>query len=139
MNRGREKESPVMTCAWAALIAFLVTAVIPILFFTFPGPDYMPFRYEHMWAVAEALWGPLRIVEKNLDGLFSSRLRQNLNPYFFAPVVNGPFAFAVVCCFLMARSGWRKRSCRTSVGTDLHSVTEQVEKVRDDFPGALHG
>jgi hypothetical protein len=126
-------------CVWAGVVSFLATAIIPMLFFQFPGSGYMPFRYEDMWAVTEFLWAPLRILERNLDGAFSLGLLERLNPYFVAPFVNAAFAFPAVCLFLFFRGVWRNRGVGTDIATDVHSVIGRIEKVRADFPGALHG
>jgi hypothetical protein len=124
-------------CVWAALASLLVTAIIPVLFFQFPGPKFMPFRYESMWAVTEVLWGPLRMLQTGLTPLLGSGLRQNVNPYYVAPLVNAPMAFVAVCSFLILRNARRKRARDAGAPPDLRSVAGRVEEIRTNYPAAL--
>jgi hypothetical protein len=134
----RKRIHPAVVCTWAALISLLATAVIPHLFFRFPGPEYMPFRYQHMWAITEGLWKPLRSLERVLDGVFSLELRGRLNPYYWAPVVNALFAVPTACIVVFIWKRSHEPSRGTRAATDLRSVSKQVEKVREDFPAAVH-
>ena len=130
-------QSPIRVCLWAALISLLVTAIVPVLFFQFPGPRFMPFPYELMWAVTEFLWKPLRILQVNLDPLLAYDLRQHVNPYFVAPLVNVPIGFVAGYGFLKLRNKWRKRRRDTSAAPDLHPVIDHIEEIRTDYPAAL--
>src|SRR2546421_12934609 len=130
------KASPLWLCLWAAFMSFLVTAIVPVLFFRFPGPKFVPLPYEFMWAVTEFLWKPLRILQINLGPLFAYDLRQHVNPYFVAPLVNAPGAFVVALGFLMLKSKWQSKSHNVGVKPDLHSVVGRIEEIRTDYPAA---
>lgn len=140
MSSRPERTSPLRVCVWAAFISLLVTAIVPVLFFQFPGPKFMPFPYEFMWAVTEFLWKPLRILQISLDSLFAYDLRQHVNPYFVAPVVNTLIGFAAAAAygFLKLRNAWRRRSRDAGVEPELHSVVDHIEEIRTDYPAALH-
>jgi hypothetical protein len=125
-------------CAWAALISLLVTAIVPVLFFRFPGPKFIPLRYEWMWAITEFLWKPLRLLQTCLDPLVAYDLRQHVNPYFVAPLVNAPVAFVAAYVFLKLRARWRNRSRKADGGPELQSLVDHVEAIRTDYPAALH-
>lgn len=130
------KTNPVRLCAWTALSGCLVTALLPVVFFRFPGPQFMPFRYESMWAVTEVLWGPLRMLQTGLTPLVGYDLRQHVNPYYAAPLVNGPMALAAVAAFLTFRNAWRRRA-QTAEGPHLGPVAERIQELRADYPAAL--
>lgn len=98
----------------------------------------MPLQYKHMWVVTESLWKPLRSFARALDGVFSLQLEQRLNPYCWAPAVNAVFAVPVVYIFLFIWKRSNAPSRDAGVATDFQSVAEHVEKVRNDFPEALH-
>src|SRR5437016_11043258 len=102
MNSQPTRMRALRICAWAALISLLVTAIVPVLFFQFPGPKFIPLRYEWMWAITELLWKPVRLLI-GLDPLVTYDLRQRVNPYFVAPIVNAPVAFIAVYVFLKLR------------------------------------
>jgi hypothetical protein len=129
--------SPLGLCVWAALIGLLLTAIFPVVCFLFPGPRYMPLRYETLWALTELLWAPLRMVEANLSPIFGGDLRQHLNPCFLAPLVNAPLAFAVALGFLMLNRKWRTRLFDVDVRTDLRSVVDSIRHLRSDHAVAL--
>ena len=131
------KTIPLRLCVWTALISLLVTAIVPVLCFQFPGPKFIPFPYEFMWAVTEFLWKPLRILQSNLAHLFTYDLRQHLNPYFVAPLVNAPLAFVAVFGFLRLMSKWRSKSSNVGVKPNLHSVVEHIKEVRTDYSAGL--
>ena len=99
----KSKPDSVRVCALLAIVVLLLTGLLPVFFFHFPGPGFMPFSYEGMWAFTHVLWKPLRLL---IDGL--PYLSQHLNPYFFAPLMNAALAFAVAYCFTRLRG--RKRS-----------------------------
>ena len=137
MNPKPTKTSPQWFCVRAALIGLLVTAFVPVLCFQFPGPRFMPLPYELMWTVTEVLWKPLRILQINLSLLFAYDLRQHLNPYFVAPLVNAPLAFVAAFGFLMLKRKWQSRSRDVSAKPDLHLAVDHIREVRADHPAAL--
>ena len=137
MNSQPAKTSPLWLCVWAALISLLVSAIVPVLCFQFPGPKFMPLPYELMWAVTELLWKPLRILQINLSPLFAYDLRQHVNPYYVAPLVNASLAFVAALGFLMLKSKWQSRSRDVGAKPDLRSVADLVREVRTDYPAAL--
>ena len=118
-------------------MSLLVTATVPVLFFQFPGPSFIPLPYEFMWAITEFLWKPLRNLQINLSPLFAYDLRQHVNPYLVAPLVNAPLAFVAAFWFLMLRSKWRSRSRDVGVKPDLHSVVDHIREIRTDYPAAM--
>jgi len=125
-------------CGWAALISLLVTAIVPVLFFRFPGPEVMPLPYETMWAITEVLWKPLRIIQFTFDPVVPYDLIRDVNRFAVAPFVNAILAFCTVYGFFKLRDKWRRRSRKARVDSGLASVVDHVEEVRTDFPTALH-
>src|SRR2546425_12808375 len=97
------RQHSLRVCVLVAIVVLLLTALVPVFFFHFPGPRFMPFSYEGMWAFTHVLWKPLRLL---IDGL--PYLRQRVNPYFVAPLINSALAFIVAYCFLKLIG--RKRS-----------------------------
>jgi hypothetical protein len=128
---------PVILCAWAALAGLLVTALLPVFFFRFPGPRFLPLRYESMWAVTEVLWGPVRMLQTGLTPIVGYDLRQEVNPYYAAPPVNALMAFAAVAAFLILRNAWSGRARSAGASPDLRSVAHRMEQIRTDYPAAL--
>jgi hypothetical protein len=125
-------------CAWGALLGLLVTAIVPVLFFRFPGPKFIPLRYEWMWAITELLWEPLRFLQIGLDPLVTYDLRQHVNRNLLAPIVNAPVAFITVYVFLKLRARWQRRSRQADGGPELQLVVDHIEGIRTDYPAALH-
>ena len=82
-------------------MVLLLTALLPVFFFHFPGPRFMPFSYEGMWAFTHILWKPLRLL---IDG--SPSLREHVNPYFLAPPLNAVLAFVIACLELWLLRKW---------------------------------
>jgi hypothetical protein len=132
------RASSLRICTWTALSVLVVTAVVPVLFFQFPGPKFMPLPYESMWAITELFWKPLRILQVSLSFITSHDFRQHVNPYFVAPFVNVVVALVAVYGFLKLRNKWRKRPQVASVQTDPHSVVDHIDEIRKDYPAALH-
>jgi hypothetical protein len=124
-------------CARAAVIGLLVTGIVPVLFFRFPGPKFIPLRYEWMWAITELLWKPLRLLQIGLGPLVNVDLRQRVNPYFVAPILNALVAFVVAWIFLRLGDRRRRRSPKPDGGPELESAVEHVEAIRRDYPVAL--
>ena len=93
----------VRICAMVAIVVLLLTGLLPVFFFHFPGPRFMPFSFEGMWAFTHVLWKPLRLLIGDLP-----YLRERVNPYFVAPLINAALAFILTYCFLRLRG--RKRS-----------------------------
>ena len=93
-------------CAQVAIVVLLLTGLLPVFFFHFPGPRFMPFSYEGMWTFTHVLWKPLRLL---IDG--SPDLRQHVNPYLVAPLLNAALAFVLACCLLwLLRKYVRKKT-----------------------------
>jgi len=97
----------------------------------------MPFRYEFMWAVTEILWKPLRMLQTGLTPLVGYDLRQLVNPYYAAPLVNGPMVFAAVASFLILRNAWQRRARTAEASPDLRAVTDRIEEIRMNYTTAL--
>src|SRR5688572_24730672 len=114
-------------CAWGALLSLLVTAIVAVLFFRFPGPMFIPLRCEWMWAITELLWEPLRLLQIGLDPLVAYDLRQHVNRNFVAPIVNAPVAFITVYVFLKLRDRWPRRSRKADGGPELPSMVDRIE------------
>jgi hypothetical protein len=131
MSADSKRKSPLKVATWAALVGFLVTGLLPVLFFRFPGPELMPLSYESMWAITEVLWKPLRILQAWLN-------LWQLNPYFIAAFVNTPLAFFGTYAFLRLGARWRNRSRDASVAANLHPVLERIEEIRADYLAAWH-
>lgn len=129
--------SALRVCAWAALASLLITAILPLLFFRFPGPQWMPFRYEHMWAVTELLWKPLRLLQAVLDPLVARDLHQQWNPYYAAPLVNVPVVFVLTYAFLNLRTCWRNRKRAADTGSAVHALAGHIGAIRANHAGAL--
>jgi hypothetical protein len=138
MSTQPTEASQVRLSAKVAVIGLLVTAVVPVLFFRFPGPKFIPLPYEFMWAITEILWKPFRFWQTYLDSLTAYDLRQQVNPYFVAPFVNAPLVFLAAYAFLWLRTKWVKRSRESGAATDLHSVTERIQEIRQDYPAAVN-
>ena len=100
----------VRVCAQVAIVVLLLTGLLPVLFFHFPGPRFMPFSYEGIWAITHVLWKPLRLL---IDG--SPYLRQHVNPYLVAPFLDAALAFVLACCLLwLLRKLIRKKTTQDS-------------------------
>ena len=82
-------------CALVAVVVLLLSGLLPVLFFHFPGPRFMPFSYEGMWAFTHIIWKPFRV---STGGV--AYLRDHLNPYIFAPLFNAVIAFCLAYWFL---------------------------------------
>jgi hypothetical protein len=104
------KPDSVRVCVKVAIVVLLLTGLLPVVFFHFPGPRFMPFSYEGMWAFTHVLWKPLRLL---IDG--SPDLRQHVNPYLVAPLLNAALAFVLACCLLwLLRKYVRKKTSHDS-------------------------
>ncbi len=100
------RQRSVRISAMVAIVVLLLTGLLPVFFFHFPGPRFMPFSFEGMWAFTHVLWKPLRLLL--IDGL---PYLHAVNPYFVAPLINAALAFILTYCFLKLRG--RKRSYDT--------------------------
>jgi hypothetical protein len=119
------------------LLGLLVTAILPFLFFRFPGPEWMPFRYEHMWAVTELLWKPLRLLQAALDPLVAQDLHQQWNPYYSAPLINAPLAVVLTSAFLKMINRWHNRKRDADTGSAVRALASHIGAIRADHAGAL--
>lgn len=137
MSTRKKPSGALRVCIWAALVSLLVTAILPFLFFRFPGPERMPFRYEHMCAVTELLWKPLRLLQVVLDPLVAQDLHEQWNPYYAAPLVNLLAAFVLTHPLLKLWNHWRNRKRTADAGSIVHALAGHIGAIRADHAAAL--